>query len=67
MVQTQTAERRKKGKDNPLKMPVNWRMLKTVVKSLEKEAKRKGFSSIPAFLNNLLVRYFNGETIKRDP
>jgi hypothetical protein len=62
-----TAGTRKKGKDNPLKIPVNWRMLKTVIRALDKEAKLKGFSSIPAFLNNLLVRYFNGETIKRDP
>ena len=30
------------------------------------EAKKKGFSSVPAFLNNLFTRLINGDTIKRE-
>lgn len=57
----------KKGKVDPLKVGRNWRILKTVDKELHLEAVRRGFTSVPAFLNNLLTRYFDGETIKRDP
>lgn len=63
MVSTQ----HKKGKVDPTKVVRNWRILKTVDKDLHLEAVRRGFTSVPAFLNNLLTRYFNGETISRDP
>ena len=56
-----------KGKVDPAKIPRNWRILKTVDHDLHLEAARKGFASVPAFLNNLFTRYFNGETITRDP
>ena len=57
----------KKGKVDPAKVVRNWRILKTVDHNLHLEVARKGFASVPAFLNNLLTRYFNGETINRDP
>ena len=57
----------KKGKVDPAKVVRNWRILKTVDHNLHLEAAKKGFASVPAFLNNLLTRYFDGETISRDP
>jgi len=57
----------KKGKVDPSKVVRNWRILKTVDHNLHLEAARKGFASVPAFLNNLLTLYFNGETLTRDP
>ena len=57
----------KKGKVDPAKVVRNWRILKSVDHNLHLEAAKKGFNSVPAFLNNLLTRYFNGETINRDP
>lgn len=50
-----------------VKVARNWRITKDNVDNSELEAPRLGFSSVPAFVNNLLARYFNGETIKRDP
>ena len=57
----------KKGKVDPAKVVRNWRILKTVDDNLHLEATKRGFNSVPAFLNNLFTRYFAGETIKRDP
>jgi len=62
-----TNTQHKKGKVDPAKVVRNWRIRKDNDHNLHLEAPRLGFSSVPAFLNNLLVRYFNGETIKRDP
>lgn len=56
----------KKGKLLPGKVIRNWRILVGIDKLLNEEVIRLGFSSKPDFLNNLLTRYFNGETIKRD-
>jgi len=56
----------KKGKLAPGKVVRNWRILIGVDKSLDEEVARLGFSSKPEFLNTLLTRYFNGETIKRE-
>lgn len=64
---TNATSAHKKGKCDPTKVLRNWRILKTVDDNLRKEAPRKGFGSVPAFLNNLLTRYFDGETITRDP
>ena len=64
MVQT---TQHKKGKVDPAKVVRNWRILKTVDHNLHLEAAKRGFNSVPAFLNNLLTRFFDGETIKRDP
>ena len=57
----------KKGKVDPAKVVRNWRILKTVDHNLHLEAAKRGFNSVPAFLNNHFTRYFNGETINRDP
>lgn len=56
----------KKGRISPGKVVRNWRILVGVDKLLHEEALRLGYSSVPEFLNTLLTRYFNGETIKRD-
>ena len=48
-----------------VKIQTNWRMLKDVLKELEKDRVEAGFTSIPAFVNYLLTRYVRGETIKR--
>lgn len=59
----------KKGAVAPGKVNRNWRILKTVDEMLHQEAVRSGFGEkgVATFLNNLLTRFFNGETIKRDP
>ena len=57
----------KKGKPNPNKVLRSWRINNDVDHNLHLEAKRLGFSSVPAFLNVFLSRYFNGEIIRRDP
>ncbi len=57
----------KKGKVDPAKVNWNWRILKTVDEGLHLEAAKRGFASVPAFLNNFFTRYFDGETITRDP
>lgn len=62
MVQTKSKSR---GDVAPGKTQVNWRILTNLLKLALEEARLLGFSSIPAFVNNLLTRYFNGETIKR--
>ena len=56
----------KKGKLSPGKVVRNWRILKGVDAALDNEIIRLGYSSKPEFLNTLLTRYFNGETIKRE-
>lgn len=56
----------KKGKVVPGKVIRNWRILIGIDKALGEEIVRLGYSSKPEFLNTLLTRYFNGETIKRD-
>jgi len=47
------------------KLQTNWRIYKKVLRELEKDRVIKGFTSIPAFVNYLFLRYINGETIKR--
>jgi len=44
----------------------NWRIYANLEPELEKDRLEWGFRSIPAFLDNLFCRYFNGETIKRN-
>ena len=65
MVSSQTTH--KKGKVAPGKVVRNWRILETVDENLHLEAARKGFASVPAFLNNHFTRYFNNENMTRDP
>lgn len=60
-------EPHKKGKVADGKVNRNWRILIGPDKLAHEEAEAKGFSSVAAWINNLLVRYFNGETIIRDP
>lgn len=64
---TTTKTEHKKGKVAPGKVVRNWRILESVDHNLHLEVQKKGFASVPAFLNNLLTRYFNGEVIQRDP
>jgi len=47
------------------KVQVNWRLLVEVYQNCIDEAKALGFTSVPAFINNLMTRYFRGESIKR--
>ena len=61
------AENRKKGKVAPGKVNRNWRILAGIDQLLHEEAILKGFDSVPKFINAHFTRYFNGETIKRDP
>lgn len=61
------AETHKKGKVAPGKVNRNWRILEGVDEQLHKEAERLGFHSVAAYVNSHFVRFFNGETIKRDP
>ena len=56
----------KKGKVAPGKVNRNWRILVGVDEQLHKEAERLGFNSVAAFVNSHFVRFFNGDTIKRD-
>ena len=65
MVNTQ----HKKGKVDPAKVVRNWRILKAIDHNLHLEAVRMGFGEkgVARFLNVHFTRYFNGETIKRDP
>lgn len=56
----------KKGKLNPKKTIRSWRINNDVDHNLHLEAARKGFASVPAFLNNFFTRYFNGEILRRD-
>jgi len=57
----------KKGKVAPGKVNRNWRVLVGVDEQLGLEAERLGFESKAAFINNHFTRYFNGDTIRRDP
>lgn len=57
----------KKGNVAEGKVNRNWRILVGPDKLAHEEAQSKGFNSVAAWINNLLVRYFNGETIRRDP
>lgn len=63
---TDTILKTKVRKAGPGKMIQNWRIEEKNVHNSRLEAPRLGFSSVPAFVNNLLARYFNGETIKRE-
>ena len=60
-------EPHKKGKVAPGKVNVSARLLIGPWTQAEIEAERLGFSNRVAFLNWLLVQYFNGDTIRRDP
>lgn len=63
----ETNQPHKKGNVAPGKVNRNWRILEGVDAQLEEEYKRLGYSSKPAFINAHFVKYFSGETIKRDP
>jgi len=60
---TKTAH--KKGKIAEGKIQRSWRINVGVDNNLHEEARRLGFSSVPAFINAHFTRYFNGEIIMR--
>lgn len=47
------------------KKQTNWRINTYALQQLEQERVKLGFSSIPALVNYLLVRFIRGESIKR--
>lgn len=47
------------------KKQTNWRINEDVLLQMEQERVKLGFTSIPAFVNYLLMRYIRGETIKK--
>jgi len=65
VVDTTAKKRHKKGTVAPGKVNRNWRIYQGIDAQLQEEARRLGFNSVPAFLNNHFVRYFNGEVIQR--